>query len=177
MWFCFSWCGIVVLAASVCPLMEEAEAPLSFLMGGSGGRKNWVLALVGRVLLSKALIQLSADWWGCALSLVFFWPEVAHCCGWVNGDPWCCSPWVCKELDRTEWLNNKKSVYTKGKFLRHLLPGAPTAPPRGSLVIKSLWASRSDFLEVPIWFYHDCGPPAISLWLLLCLWTWDTLFW
>ena len=23
-----------------------------------------------------------------------------------------------------------------------------------------------------IWFYHDCAPSTISLWLLLCLWTW-----
>ena len=33
------------------------------------------LALVGRDLLSKALIQLSADDWGCTPSLVFVWPE------------------------------------------------------------------------------------------------------
>ena len=33
------------------------------------------LALVGRALLSKALIQLSADDWGCTLSLVFVCPE------------------------------------------------------------------------------------------------------
>ena len=33
------------------------------------------LALMGRALLSKALIQLSADGWGCAPSLVIVWPE------------------------------------------------------------------------------------------------------
>ena len=27
-----------------------------------------------------------------------------------------------------------------------------------------------------IWFYHDCAPPTISLWLLLCLWMWDIFF-
>ena len=27
-----------------------------------------------------------------------------------------------------------------------------------------------------IWFYCDCAPPAISLWLLLCLWMWGILF-
>ena len=27
-----------------------------------------------------------------------------------------------------------------------------------------------------IWFYHDCAPPTISLWLLLCLWTWIIFF-
>ena len=27
-----------------------------------------------------------------------------------------------------------------------------------------------------IWFYCDCAPPTISLWLLLCLWTWGIFF-
>ena len=27
-----------------------------------------------------------------------------------------------------------------------------------------------------IWFYHDCAPPTISLWLLLCLWMWGIFF-
>ena len=26
-----------------------------------------------------------------------------------------------------------------------------------------------------IWFYSDCAPPTLSLWLLLCLWTWGIL--
>ena len=26
-----------------------------------------------------------------------------------------------------------------------------------------------------IWFYCDCAPPTISLWLLLCLWMWGIL--
>ena len=33
------------------------------------------LALVGRPLLSKALIQLSAEGWGCTPSLIVVWPE------------------------------------------------------------------------------------------------------
>ena len=36
------------------------------------------LALVGRALLSKALIQLSADEWCCTSFLVVFWPEVTQ---------------------------------------------------------------------------------------------------
>jgi len=36
------------------------------------------LALVGRPLLSKALIQLSAGGWDCTLSLVVVWPEVTQ---------------------------------------------------------------------------------------------------
>ena len=27
-----------------------------------------------------------------------------------------------------------------------------------------------------IWFYCDCAPPTISLWLLLCLWMWGSFF-
>ena len=27
-----------------------------------------------------------------------------------------------------------------------------------------------------IWFYCDCAPPAVSLWLLLCLWMWGIFF-
>ena len=27
-----------------------------------------------------------------------------------------------------------------------------------------------------IWFYCDCAPPTISLWLLLCLWMWGVFF-
>ena len=41
------------------------------------------LALVGRTLLCKALIQLSADGWGCTPSLVVVWPEVNQ--PWVQG--------------------------------------------------------------------------------------------
>ena len=33
-------------------------------------------ALVGRALLSKSLIQLSADGWGCVSSLMVVWPGV-----------------------------------------------------------------------------------------------------
>ena len=56
----------MVFHASVCPLMKNSNRP--------DGR-DWFweelgLALVGRALLSKTLIQLSADGWGCTLSLV-----------------------------------------------------------------------------------------------------------
>ena len=38
-----------------------------------------VLALVGRALLSRALIQLSADEWGCTPSLIVFCPRWSSC--------------------------------------------------------------------------------------------------
>ena len=40
--------------------------------------KKMDLALVDRVLLSKTLIQLSADGWGCTPSLLVVWLEVAR---------------------------------------------------------------------------------------------------
>ena len=45
-------------------------------MGGTGNGENWGLALMGRALLSKALMQFAADGWGCTPSLVVVWPEV-----------------------------------------------------------------------------------------------------
>ena len=57
------------------------------------------LALVGRALLSKALIQLSADMWGCTPSLVVVWPEATQ-------------PWRVYRLYRL--MVNSKMVYTKG---------------------------------------------------------------
>ena len=70
MWFYFSHCGIVLLlASSVCPLMEEAKRL----------RASWWeklgLALVGRALVSKALTQLSADGWGRTPSLLVVRPS------------------------------------------------------------------------------------------------------
>ena len=48
----------------------------------SDGRGWWWeklgLSLVGRALLSKALIQLSADGWGFTLSLLAVWPEATQ---------------------------------------------------------------------------------------------------
>jgi len=34
---------MVLLASSVCPLIKEAEAYVSFLMGGTSSGKNWFL--------------------------------------------------------------------------------------------------------------------------------------
>ena len=30
--------------------------------------------------------------------------------------------------------------------------------------------------EYGILFYHDCAPPIVLLWLLLCLWKWGIFF-
>ena len=39
------------------------------------------LALMGKAVLSKALIQLSADQWGGAVFLLVIWPEMTQLCG------------------------------------------------------------------------------------------------
>ena len=39
---------------------------------------NLGLAVVGRVMLSKSLIKISADEWGCASSLLVAWPEATQ---------------------------------------------------------------------------------------------------
>jgi len=44
-------------------------------MGRTSNGKKLGLALVGRALLSTALIQLSTDGWDCTPSLVVVWPE------------------------------------------------------------------------------------------------------
>ena len=58
----YSSCGIVaLLGSSVCSLMDEAKGLCKFLDGRAWQWEKLGLALVGRALLSKTLIQLSAD--------------------------------------------------------------------------------------------------------------------
>ena len=61
---------MVLLAASVCPLVDEAKRLANKL---PDGRHWWWeklgLALVGWAMLSKTLIQSSADRWGCTPSI------------------------------------------------------------------------------------------------------------
>ena len=51
----------MLLGSSVCPPMDEANRLYKLLDGRVWPRETLGLALVGRPLLSKALIQLSAD--------------------------------------------------------------------------------------------------------------------
>ena len=70
--FCFSCYEILLLLdSSLCPLIDEAK----LLDGKDWQWRKLGLALVSRALLSKALIQLSANRWGCTPSLVVVWPE------------------------------------------------------------------------------------------------------
>ena len=61
-------CRIVILASSARPLMDEDETCTSFLYKSL--ERNWLwgksgLALVGRAMLSKSLVQFSIDGQGC----------------------------------------------------------------------------------------------------------------
>ena len=71
-------CGIVILASSVCALMDEVKSLVraSWLERLTVGKQG--LALVERAMISNILTQLSADGWGCALSPLVFWPEVTQ---------------------------------------------------------------------------------------------------
>ena len=60
----------VLLASSVCPLMNEAKSLCKLPDGRNWQWEKLGLALVLRALLSKALIQLSADGWVCTSSLL-----------------------------------------------------------------------------------------------------------
>ena len=120
--------------------------------------------MVGRTLLSKALIQLSADWWGYTPTLVVF-------LSW--GDPALGSTDSMIELMATS-----KSVCAKGHLPRQLLPP----------LLLSLWSSPADrdskgdpslagsFGSV------SCGVTAPFLWILvqpkfsLCLSSLESLF-
>ena len=66
--------------------MDEKEACESFLIGGTGSGEKLGLALVGRAMLRKSLIQRSADGWGYAPSLLVVWPEVNQ--SWRLQVPW-----------------------------------------------------------------------------------------
>ena len=72
---------MVLLASFICPLVDDAKCGLYKLPDGVIEWGKLGLALVGRALLSKARIQLSADGWGCAPSLLVVWPEVTQLWG------------------------------------------------------------------------------------------------
>ena len=74
-WLLFCDCGF----HSVCPLMDEDKR-----LWKLPDSRDWLwgkldLALVGKSILSKCLIQFSANWWVCVTSLWF------GLCGWENG--------------------------------------------------------------------------------------------
>ena len=65
--FCSEICGIVVLLSSVWLLMDEVKRLVQASWWEGVDLGNLGLALVGRAMLSKSLIQFSADGSGCLL--------------------------------------------------------------------------------------------------------------
>ena len=109
MWFCFTHCVIVVILAFLSVLWRRRLRGLCKLPDGRDWWwKHLGLALVGSALLSKALIQLSADGWGWVLD---------RCLAW--GDPALGSMVV-------GLMATSKRVYTKGDLPRQLLPVPPS---------------------------------------------------
>ena len=80
MWFLFELLWVCGSSCFFCLPSDGGgeEVCVSSLMGGAGSGKNWVLLWWDRALLSKALIQLSADGRGCPPSLVVVWPEATQ---------------------------------------------------------------------------------------------------
>ena len=130
---------LLLLVSSVCPLMDEAKSLCKLLDG-----KDWKklgLALVGRALLSKALIQLSAGGWGCTPSMVVVWPEDTHPWGPIVG-----------------LMVNSKRAYAKENL--------PVPPSRGEPLLAHTSTEgpptlAGDFDSV------SCGVTAPLLWVLM----------
>ena len=106
-------------------------------------QEKMCLALLGRALLSKALIQLS-DEWGCTSSLVVVWPEETQ-------------PWGLKG-SMVGLLVTSKRVYTKGDFPvppscgePHLMHASTGGPP----------TLAGSFCPV------SCGVTALLLWVMV----------
>ena len=81
---------MVLLASSFCSLIEEARGFCKLLDGTDLWWGKLGLALVGRALISNALIQLSADGWSCASPYWLAWGDSALGVYWLccrlNGD-------------------------------------------------------------------------------------------
>ena len=110
---------------------------------------------------------------------------------------WCKQKFVCALQDwslcipqssgrpiiKSQWPSSSDSLGIPSLFIR--FPGWEAwhgvqnlhNSARTSLVslFSSLWVHPPG--GCGIWFYCECTPPTISLWLLLCLGTWSILFW
>ena len=133
----------MVLASSVCPLMEEAKrfVQTSWWEGLAVGKTE---SSSGKQL-SKALIQLSANGWGSAPYLVVFWPETTQY-GLLAG-----------------LMVTSMRIYTKGYLPRLLLP-VPVSlswAPAGPRVHRRPSTIAGSFGSV------SCGVTAAFLWVLV----------
>ena len=75
------------------------------------------------------------------------------------------------------WFSRNSSSYCQTPRLGSLMWGSEPPPQcvdfGGISVLQFVSHPPSSY---GIWFYCDCAPPTISLWLLLCLWMWDIFF-
>ena len=76
--FCFSHCGMGFFLLLLSLLWWRRLRGLCKLPDVRDWWEKLGLVLVGKTLLSKALIRLSAGGWGCTLSLTDVWPEATH---------------------------------------------------------------------------------------------------
>ena len=75
------------------------------------------------------------------------------------------------------WLSRNSSSHCRTPRLGSLTWGSePPFQWVDFCVISVLWFVSHPSSNYGIWFYCDCAPPTISLWLLLCLWMWGIFF-
>ena len=74
------------------------------------------------------------------------------------------------------WFSRNSSSLCRTPRLGSLTWGSgPSLPWVDFCGIRVLQSVSHPSSSYGIWFYCDCTPPTISLWLLLCLWMWGTL--
>ena len=75
------------------------------------------------------------------------------------------------------WLSRNSSSCCQTPRLGSLMGGSEPSLQwvdfHGISVLQFVSHSPSSY---GIWFYCDCAPPTVSLWLLLCLWMWGIFF-
>ena len=75
------------------------------------------------------------------------------------------------------WFSRNSSFHCRTRRLGSLMSGSEPSLQwvdfYGIGVLQSVSHPPSSY---GIWFYCDCTPPTISLWLLLCLWMWGIFF-
>ena len=101
-----------------------------------------------------------------------------------------CPPWVeslfppvlsksCNEIPLAfkVWFSRNSSSHCRTLRLGSLMWGSePSLQWLDSCGISVLQFVSHPPSSYGIWFYCDCAPPTVSLWLLLCLWMWGIFF-
>ena len=106
-------------------------------------------------LVSLESLLFSSESW-CVQGFICALQDWSLCFPQPCGSPVIKSHWPPRS-DPQAWKHvvRLRTFTTMGELLQQFVLQFVGCPPRGD----------------GIWFYHDCNPSAISLWLLLCLWT------